>query len=309
MLGTPRYSCVALILALVATFSIQTATAPSATADSISISFNPRPEAEFSLKGSNGYLLKVGGSDREVRLTAVRRGQRAEYEVRGEASAEGIEARFGGLGTVAVEFQPSGRIVRSEPLRECEGTTVIQYGVFAGTIEFTGENGYTKVRETQAAGRTRVSPPSACPEAGGPAAAPSRVSSRPLDSVLLDAKARGKGLFFIAVGISPPGEVSLTGFNAGLVEQRGRMLVFRSASASGPPRTFKFNKALTFAIVKPRKPFEGSATLRRASGSATSWTGSLTVSLPGAEDVALTGSRIEARLMEYEPELPEPDPG
>lgn len=312
MLGTPRYSCVALILALVATLSSQSAMAPSATADSIPISFNPWPEAEFSLRGSNGYLLKVKGTDRRVKLTAVRRGQRAEYEVRGEASAEGIEARFGGLGTVAVEFQPSGRIVHSEPLRECEGTIVIQNGAFVGTIEFTGENGYTKVRETQAAGRTRVAPPSKCPSGGGSAppsgALLSEASSRPLDSVLMEARARGKGLFFIAISISPPGEATLTAFDAGLVERRGRMLVFRSGSASAPPRAFKFNNALTFATVKPRKPFKGSATFRRASGGAASLTGSLTVSLPGAEDIALTGSRIEARLMEYELELPEPAP-
>ena len=54
------------------------------------------------------------------------------------------------------------------------------------------------------------------------------------------------------------------------------------------------NDALTSASIEPPPPFHGKGTYRAAPDGTTSWTGPLSVSLPGAPRLPLTGERVQS---------------
>lgn len=255
------------------------------------------PEAQFTLKGSNGYSIQVQGEGRRVSLSVARGWAFTSYAVRGRTSIAGIEARFGNRGRVSVEFRPSGDLSRKSPPRKCTGRDrVTRWGVFVGTIEFVGERGYTEVDTIRARGSTRnayrweckISPDIPMPPEG---------SSDVL--TLLEAKTREGGqLEFGAFALRSPEERGFTWFFAESRGPRGRMQVSRQALAPGLERTFIFDEALSLGTVKPPKPFDGTGVFQRNPDGSSTWTGSLTVSFPGAEDVTLTGSRYAARLIQ-----------
>lgn len=261
--------------------------------------FGTAPEADFELSGTNGYSIQVGGYGREVSLSVNRGLAFASYTAHGHVSTERITARLGSRGRISVEFRPSRDLLsRKKPPRGCTGRDKVKRsGVFVGTIRFVGERGYTEVDAIRARGSTVNAYRWKCRPSAVRGASGLEPSREP--QTVLEAKARD-GIEFAAIAEGPPEERGITWFFAGSHESRGRLEVWRLAFGTGRERTFVFDEAFSSATVTPPKPFEGTGVFLVNPDGSRSWTGSLTVSFPGAEDVALTGSRFKARLTQPE---------
>jgi hypothetical protein len=114
--------------------------------------------------------------------------------------------------------------------------------------------------------------------------------------IVLDAKAGESRTTFSVVATRPSGEPGTTSFAASRIERRPNMRIFRFAFADAKEQAFVFDDALTGATVAPPQPFSGSASFLSGAGGGPSWTGPLSVDLPGAEGVALAGEDFAARL-------------
>ncbi|HEY5709236.1 MAG TPA: hypothetical protein VIS51_07550 [Solirubrobacterales bacterium] len=270
--------------------------------------------AEFNLRGDDGFAvifelrghraIFVAGRNRETRYTAS--GVAAEYITRGNIAHDRVRARFGGRGRIAVRFEQLGETVRRDPPPHCEGAPkVIRRGFFIGTIRFHGERGYTAVDATRAEGKLQIIPPWRCTKRTGvsrEARAAAWEEGRP---AVLEAEEGQRGrrtLFEVAADRYPDeGEQGGTRFLAARFERRPTMRIHRFAYAFGNEKTFVCDDELTWATVEPPGPFSGSASFLRSARPKT-WIGSLSVELPGAGSVPLTGDDYTARFYWGEPE-------
>jgi hypothetical protein len=273
--------------------------------------------AEFTLRASNGYTIMVSGDPgsagrSEVELTATRGNASAEYTARGTVTRTGLRASFGRLGRVSLNFRPSGKVRRVRVPKTCfkERPPVVTswLGTFVGTIRFRGEMGYTAVSAHSAKGGI-----------GDPLANTYRKleceyresdaeRTRELKTVGLNASEQSTGIVFAAarafgqlaqlppqMGPSIPGQSRYL-FLVFLGEKAEGMLIFRSLAALGPPSTFVFDDALTSASVTPPPPFTGTGRFSRRADGSTTWTGALSVPLPGLGTVRLTEGGFKAEL-------------
>lgn len=267
--------------------------------------FAAEPRAELTLRGSKGYSIDVQVIGPRVSLGAHGKRGGASYEVpQGGVTPDRIEAQFGDLGRVAVEFRAS-RIIREEPPRGCRGAALVtRFGIFVGTIEFTGERGYTKVIATQAKGVTEVTEVLPGRECEGQRQGSSSLSRKPPETeekTLLIAetnKASARHVYFQAERTPRPGKPDQTILLAGLEERQGNMRILRSGYAPARIGAFDFDHELASATVDPPRPFAGTATFQRGRRGKAKWTGTLTVSVPGVDErIALTGPRFRAWLV------------
>jgi len=292
-------------LALLAAAALPLLALPSGAAAKPGYSVSPESHLAIAgLAGSNGYRITIVAlSPRYVALVAIRRGSAVSYFVRAPFDGKRIDARFGKLGRVSVRFEPDG-----PPQREdqpggslCKGgASTSQSGRFVGTIRFRGERGFTTVRRSTV--RTAVfhrfrqvckRPPE------GKVTEP-----EPEDkgtSVSAVVRGNPEGPVFTAYAIPPEAGLQKEGasFNVSVTDRRQSMIVTHSASASGGPGAFAVTPLGTVpatATVSPPSPFEGSATLTKTPGGATTWTGDLSVELPGRGTVVLTGPSFAAKL-------------
>lgn len=114
---------------------------------------------------------------------------------------------------------------------------------------------------------------------------------------------RGRRTVFEAAASRYPdeGEEGLTRFVAVRFERRPSMWVGRFAWAFGKDGTFICDSGLTRATVEPPPPFAGSAGFLRGVPGPT-WSGSLSVDLPGLGSTPLAGDGYTARFYWGEPE-------
>jgi hypothetical protein len=239
------------------------------------------------------------------------------YIARGEASARSIRADFPGFGRVAMRFHPSGRVTHLGPRGGGCGLprAASRAGVFRGEVDFEGEGGYTSAHVHSARGDVVVPLPSRCTRAARsprraaawmppPAAGMLRAAGLP-SRTIPPAPSGPKTTFIEALRKSPLG---LTVFDAigdgnrparyiAAVEQsEGQVAVYRLALGLAPSQTFASDSALSSASVSPPAPFGGEGAYRQAGGGDRSWTGSLAVSFPGAENLPLTGPQFTVQL-------------
>ncbi len=282
---------------------------------------------EFSLHASNGYRITVSGDpgdgSRQVRLIAVGPAGTAEYSSEGVVTATTLSASFGHLGKVAVRFRPSGAVRRVKVSKRClkdrPRTVTSRQGSFLGAIKFRGERGYTKVSARRAQGGLG-DPLANTPKKLGCEFRESKAErKRELESVSLDASPPGAGVSFTGFrlfggssrrgprsGSPPSGNRYL--FLASAIERAEGMSVTRYTGAIGGSSDFVFDDALTTAEVTPPGPFTGSGNFRRNADGSTSWTGTLSVPLPGLGTVRLTGggselATVATHLKQLEEEL------
>lgn len=87
---------------------------------------------------------------------------------------------------------------------------------------------------------------------------------------------------------------------AELMEHRGEVEIHRFQEIFPPIGAFGFDGKLQAATVKPPAPFSGSGHFEARPGSGErargTWTGNLTVDLPGHADIPLTGPGFWATL-------------
>jgi len=291
----------------------------------------------FRAQGSNGYRLYALGEGATGALVLTR-GRRPDhpgasasvYIARAKAGRTRFSGTFGKLGRLDVRFRPSGRVKYGKRHRHCIGPDryATHYGVFAGTIRFKGEGGYTAVRAHRVKGRM-VTPavldcfsllrfhrtatiwdalfsPSTMNLTGRPS--PEVISSIDLRSPprlphLLGGHGRRTALSAAwHVGVSAEAFGAFERgrrrpvFFAGTLQSQERLAVVRLAAAVGTPADLLASNSLGTAAVTPPPPFGGEATFRHFDNGTKSWTGSLAVSLPGAPGVPLTGPQFKVAL-------------
>jgi hypothetical protein len=269
----------------------------------------------MSLHSSNGYTLQINAtSGRPITLEATKRVGRGflytTYSVEGRVSAKGFSANFGRVGHVDVALPSSMEV----PARDCNGKRAIhRTGSFGGTIQFRGEQGFSAVSATGARGSLRRDcTPRRQPRAAHVAETSAGASPRyflthfvaaskgPRQSVVVDSSTLGMLL--------PDGQLRdpHTLVLAELEEARGRVSIERSTIVtSSPIAASPFETTPVTATLAPQSPFSGGGTYREEAGAPTSWTGDLSVDLPGAKSTPLTGPGFTAILCrgEFDPAL------
>lgn len=271
-------------------------------------------EASLRLEARDGFEVVVFGVGNVVAIEVARRKSHPNplerflgvdraataYVTRGVVTRHRIEASFGRLGKVDVRFRPSGRVVTSDPRRHCSGPDrfTSRLGVFAGIVRFHGEKHYVTADARRAKGRVRTPLRLACSQPffalDAPAARARPVRQHPsFEATALSAGHReavaGTEVFAFRVR-------KLTLFFAISEENTGRMAEIRYGFATAPSKLFSANDALTRVRVRPPAPFHGTGVYAAAPDGTTTWEGNLSVSLPGAPRLPLTGDRFTAKL-------------
>ena len=238
-------------------------------------------------------------------LTLLRGDERIETRASGSVTRRAVVASFGDLGKVSVRFQgePAGASPPDprEEGRACRGRSPItEYGVFNGSIEFRGENDFTRIAARHAPGTVEQHFRRVCKRT------PVDDFKDAFDEIfgtlpftLLEARARvdGANVIFNALSadfssILGSGESPSYSFIAGTVERDVGLRVARSAIVEGGEGDFLGGKpgAMPQTVtVLPPKPFLASAEHSKEPGLPASWVGPLAVRLPGTGAVPLTG--------------------
>ncbi len=251
-------------------------------------------------------------------------------EARGQRGSDAIKASLGKLGSIDVHFVAESSHHEKPALPGCEGGRPrIEEGSFVGQIHFHGENGYTRVDVHRAGGQVLVQPKLRCNVAAEEAelkklleeleelgkreaseekkekgSGEAEEPEPETHGVKLEAKANGRRITFEASRISArvPGKkgTSFANFSVQAERHRGRIdEVSTTALLFEPGSAFKVPDITHLAqegVIKPPAPFSGSATYRRESPHSLSWTGDLSVELPGFGDVSLAGSQTTATV-------------
>jgi hypothetical protein len=269
-------------------------------------------EVKMSLPGSHGYQIEIESFTRSVfgRFVELKATKKvgegavyATYTVHGKATADRVDADFGDVGHLSLKFKPAPRQRDGRPpSRACRGRLVHLRGQFVGTIRFRGELGFSSVSATRAKGSTtrfcattrrgadRANTASREPvfvetELGAASRSGGRTVTL-LDEAFTRLKANGE----------PVSEAGNT-LSVGLEEKRGRMEIDRSALIFREPMTVSpLGTVPLTASLAPPAPFSGTVSYREEPGTPPSWTGDLSVDLPGAADVPLAGPDFQAIL-------------
>lgn len=261
--------------------------------------------AQFSAKGSNGYLLSVTGRPNVVEILVTEANPRhgdfavADYKVQGTTSAGKIEADLGSFGAISMRFKPSGNaqtktLPKASKACSAPRKVVPREGTFVGTFRFAGEADYTTVEAFEAKGTIGISESVICVAAAPEDSGKDRRHRPP--SPYLGVTANDNHLRFAASVLTPSRRVS---FIANSRETNGKVSITRFVARRGLPSSFKFDSDLSVATVTPPPPFFGTATFQRGSkGMSPTWSGSLAVSFPGAPAVLLTGPSITTAILE-----------
>jgi hypothetical protein len=257
----------------------------------------PAPEplvlSSFKLKGSHGYSVEAivgqeGNFPKTVGIIAQREGLSASYELPGQLE-RGMHADFGTVGRVAMDFHRTKRTV-DKLEKGC--TYVKEIGEFRGEFIFLGEGGYTVAEASSAPGVIVRLPNGFCGFGRRGRSLPSFLST---DRLVARSRAPHG---FVEVEATADALGAKSGISADVHESVGAMTIIRSASGYTGKRTLLLGpgKRPHRATVSPSSPFVGSARFDEPADGPATWTGRLSISLPGAPRVSLAGTGFAARL-------------
>ncbi len=254
--------------------------------------------SEFTLPASNGYQLRViESSNRQISLTAKNGSSSVTYQVRGRMTEQDqIEAKLPGVGRISMRFEQAGRTKHAPPIDNCKGDgSDTERGVFRGTIIFHGEKGFTRARAHRASGTVHDSAKEICAREKEGKGDPSfHITS--LAATALHAKGL---LSLFAVQFSSGSAPTATAYSASLLQLKSRMSIVRTVSRYASGKSFTLgepSRRPTTASIAPPSPFSGAANFQLESNSTASWTGPLSVDLPGFGPVGFAGSKFSAEL-------------
>jgi hypothetical protein len=281
---------------------------PGAVAKSGFFVQGPQRWSEFSLPAANGYRVTVSATQatrKSVANVYVRaskgRQRTVEYSIRGVSRQDGlIDAKLPGVGRIAVRFNPK-KVTRQTVADNCKGrATVVRHGIFRGTIEINGEQGYTSVHRRSSRGTITQSFRQVCGqrEPGGERGPGPSFHQK----ILIAGSRKGPSLVsFTALeadfGPKFGGPVVL--FLASSEQQHDGLHVSNRVLVEGKASGFSISdppSSLEAATIEPPPPFQGSATFHLDSPRSSSWTGTLSVELPGVGQVALAGDGFWSAL-------------
>jgi len=269
------------------------------------------------------YAFRQVGEGSDERSNSSSAFVQSAYAVRvkGNSLEKGrIRAVFPTLGRVSLRFEPNGKRELHPAGYGCRGKQqVTEYGSFRGSVSLEGEGGYFDLATRSGDGSLIRSPRAVCrsEDSGGEdegidprwayvgAGFGSFIYS-PGDgsTVLLYAAARTP---YSTIGMrvahresAPAGaEVDVQ-----VLELRHGIAIGRSAWVqSNVPGTLTSSlpgEHPASATLKPSSPFQGEGSFLENSSTSHSWTGNLTVSLPGM-DVPLTGPDFKTSLCVVSP--------
>lgn len=258
----------------------------------------PKPKgpvlSTFKLKGSHHYELEAisvrEGTTAPIGvLTATRKGLSASYETTAEGSP-GIHVDLGSLGRVDFDFHRRKRVAENVS-KGCR--LIVETGVFRGEFEFTGEGGYTHGAARSVAAEIIRLPDGFClfDDLEG------RARGGLFSATTLSARSRTAN-GSIEVEASKLAIVDRLSATATLREKVGGLKITRSASVDSAKNslTIGAGKPPRSAKLKLSAPFTGQAEIQDPADGPPTWTGSLSVSLPGAPALSLTGEGFTTRL-------------
>jgi hypothetical protein len=225
--------------------------------------------------------------------------------VPGKATETGLKVRFGRLGSIDVAFMPTKTLSSTEPGEGCTGAPrTLREGVFAGTIDFTGERGFVRIEGPQATGSMSVVSQWECPEAEAMdpfARVPllSRAASRDRkgerESATLSAASSGCSCYF-AAGVHHRRSGGKSIFEGVKFETREEMEIVRATQARGPASAFAFDHAEGTATLRPPRPLSGRASFKALPDGRSLWRSTIRVPLLGAEPIDTGGPGFVASL-------------
>jgi len=285
-------------------------------------------ESFIYLGKADGYELAISVPNRRVAVLFVVRSRESDpnpsysysaYAVHARASLDhgSLRAKFGSLGSVSLRFQGRGKRRLGKERKGCEGRRPLtELGSYRGRVSLTGEGRYFHLTSTQAKGyrersfRLRCKPGRA-QEPGQVAPLRTYVYSHPWQFVdfdypaisLLVAYGRfdGRLLWLRAVHLAgdPPGaEVAV-----GTLEARDGMSIGRTGFVAGGAGTLSTSLPGVHpatATLTPPAPFHGAGEFFESSSVSHSWTGTLSIALPGL-DLPLTGPEMLTSLCVLSP--------
>jgi hypothetical protein len=255
---------------------------------------SPLFRAGFLAEAPDGYKIGVSTYGSGLYLNVWRGGKgwrtMSSYLTRGVARPERLQATFGKFGKVSMRFRRSDRPLDKSCL--FGRTYARQYGLFVGSLEFRGENGYVSVRLHRSKGEIlrigkrchvhrRPRFDKAFFEAlfAKPEAAMLAISREGVDSSALFAIAAKKK----------------SSFYAAHEESRGKLSIIRLAIVHKPGK-LRLNEALTAGSLVPPPPFRGTGRYHAFADGTQALAGDLSVNFPGAPRFPLTGPSFETLL-------------
>jgi hypothetical protein len=269
----------------------------------------PSTELKMSLPGSHGYEISIDGiGSRFVELTASRGAEEAEYSVRGRISPQGLHANLGDFGLVSVSFEGSHPHPGSLH-GKCKGRKPVKrIGRFKGTIRFHGEEGFTSVSAKAANGSVFQTFRQVCRGGGKQharrgAGAVAKTSTAVFTKMLVAGKQEPRRRFGFSYeddfleSKREPEEVNPAFILASVLESHGRVEIDRSNIFEVDSKSLVDSPLgvapITASLAIP-SPFAGTAEYLEQAGSAPTWGGNLSVPLPGAASVPMSGSGFKS---------------
>jgi hypothetical protein len=268
-------------------------------------------QLDVILPTSNGYSMEIDAEDhRHVELTASKGKVAVHYSVLGRASSRQIDADFGALGEVHVRLRLKPELVVPGLFgdKRCGERFGIYGGSFRGKVDFTGEPQVAGVvahhgpvsflrskRTCKDAHRRPVGSLSRSVEGKAHPA-------EEADLLLAELKEEGRTVSFEAVrfrGNPRKPRSTMTFLSADVSESLGRVTIDRTAFETTRAKVLRISKQgkqPETVVAEPAKPFAGSASYSASPETPASWSGDLSVRLPGAGTVPLTGTGFRAEL-------------
>jgi hypothetical protein len=261
--------------------------------------------AAFAIPASHGYRLVVVANaaphrhgDGEVIVAAMRKGAEAAYFapalVVSDPSrtpgaefgvATSVRANLGELGTISLDFKPSGGKKRF-PSRCGDAAPSYATGSYEGSFKFRGEEGFTKATTARTRFRPDLIADLFCPDR-----TTSELRGSGLPGVGLRVRSNTERLEFRAVQNRRGGPANL---QASVEEERESIVIDRTVEQREPSSVFSYDPMLRSAAISPHSPFSGHAVFHRRT--MRPWTGNLEVDFPGRSNVPLVGPDFHASL-------------
>src|SRR5436853_751528 len=251
----------------------------------------------FRLQGTHGYEVQVLGTSKSifehgaVYVYVTSRNAAVIYIAPANVTGTTIDADLGPLGRISVAFQPEGE---PETIRSnCAGgggSVDVQPGSWIGTVDLTGEEGFTHAEASSVKASASPFLHLVCGGVGiGEATGKGIPGARLIARAPMEKESR-----FLQVNQNRPG--GPVRVEASTVEQPHRLGVSREVVYRYRGNSFDFDAKLRSAVLAPPAPFSGLATFHRDAKPRNQWSGSLLLDFPGRANVPMAGGHFKAAL-------------
>jgi len=260
-----------------------------------------------SLRGTNGFKIELANGPASTSVIATKRLGRGAFEVASYSTRDPkafqdpvLNVRIGSYGRF------HGHFVSRSTKREASGCkggpSVVEKGFYVGSFVFRGADGFTRAAGRRIRGTLTHDPAEVCRE---PSAPKSSRQARPgtAKETRLNVTTKSDDVTFTAQQTieTVEGEsLTETDFTASTYRRSGHLTIssllfsFFNADTSA----FVDPAPHTEATIAPAAPFSGSATYVSEGGKGGTWTGDLSVELPGFGRLPLTGKKFTATAEE-----------